>query len=211
MTAEEEERAWWAALLIPWPPEVAREVVAAELAAARARGVDVHARPYRVPFGEAGYQIAVVSSADRGEVWLGLVAVFPGENFAERFRAAIRSGERMAVEKLGVMAWSRDRLDHEPMHGWFGLSYANYLVLERSLLQSMPVDWQWRLFGLLEELEERFAGLERAAGFKVRATDCAGHKIKDPVPHYDRGRTRIPQSLQSLGIHVAAPEEECPT
>ena len=29
-----------------------------------------------------------------------------------------------------------------PVHGWFGLTYANFLVVHRAQLQSMPLDWQ---------------------------------------------------------------------
>lgn len=81
--------------------------------------------------------------------------------------------------------------DLEPMHGWFGLSYANYLVLERSLIQSMPAEWQRRLLECLDDLHERFDGVERAAGFQVRAVDVSGRFMRDPIPHYNRGRTRV--------------------
>ncbi len=42
----------------------------------------------------------------------------------------------------------------DPMHGWFGLSYASYLVLPRSLIQEMPEEWQKRMVELLEEWDE---------------------------------------------------------
>lgn len=40
-----------------------------------------------------------------------------------------------------------------PVHAWFGLTYANYLVMPRSLLQSMPHEWQAQLVALLWQWE----------------------------------------------------------
>jgi len=35
--------------------------------------------------------------------------------------------------------------DFEPLHNWFELTYAQYLTIPRSILQSMPVEWQRRM------------------------------------------------------------------
>lgn len=77
---------------------------------------------------------------------------------------------------------------NEPIHEWFGLSYANYLVLPRTVLQSMPVDWQRRMVGLLDECNEaiREAGLEMPRGYRVTPTDAGGRFAKEPLPHYRR-------------------------
>ena len=42
------------------------------------------------------------------------------------------------------------------VHDQFGLSYASYLVVPRSLLQLMPGDWQHALVELLEEFGDAF-------------------------------------------------------
>lgn len=55
----------------------------------------------------------------------------------------------------------------ETIHTWFGLSYANYLVLPRTLLQSMPDAWQQRLVALLEEFEGAFAHVEQSEAYDV--------------------------------------------
>jgi hypothetical protein len=47
------------------------------------------------------------------------------------------------------------RLDG-PIHGFFELSYAQYLTIPRSVLQSMPVEWQERFVKCLEELDDAF-------------------------------------------------------
>lgn len=59
-----------------------------------------------------------------------------------------------------------NRLDG-PIHGWFGLSYSNYQVLHRTLMQSMPVDWQHRMVMCLDELQEAYAHIEHADRYQV--------------------------------------------
>lgn len=60
-----------------------------------------------------------------------------------------------------------DRLDG-PIHSWFGLTYSNYLVLHRTMMQSMPVAWQERAVTLLDELDQAFAHIERTPSYIVR-------------------------------------------
>lgn len=124
---------------------------------------------------------------------------------------------------------------HEAIHGWFGLTYANYLVLPRAVLQSMPDDWQTDFCNLLDELYLEFGQLDWPA-YDVRVLtrptdwitpyetcpDCEGTGRRrwrracetcegegeiegerryetpeevgfrtDPIPHYNRGRTRL--------------------
>ena len=126
------------------------------------------------------------------------------------------------------------------VHAWFGLSYANYLVLPRSVLQSMPDEWQRRFTSLMDEMNDAFGHLDWPR-YDVRALareqehidsedcatcdgtgevlegglpvdsehgcpDCGGRGlvdadrwetpedvgiIADPIPHYDRGRTKL--------------------
>lgn len=85
-----------------------------------------------------------------------------------------------------------DPLDDEAIHGWFGLTYANYLVLHRTILQSMPPSWQREFTELLEELREAARDVPGYdVEFWVRAKDSRGHFIRDEVPHYNRGRARV--------------------
>ena len=58
------------------------------------------------------------------------------------------------------------RLDG-PIHTWFGLSYANYQVLHRTLMQSMPVEWQERMVACMEELRDAFAHIEQAEAYDI--------------------------------------------
>lgn len=59
-------------------------------------------------------------------------------------------------------------MSHVDIHTWFSLTYANYLVVPRSVLQSMPEDWQHRFTGLLGETSEAFGHLDWPA-YDVRA------------------------------------------
>lgn len=58
--------------------------------------------------------------------------------------------------------------EHEAIDLWFSLSYANYLVLPRSLLQSMPDEWQERFVTCLEQLNLAFHDTEQAPAYDVR-------------------------------------------
>lgn len=140
-------------------------------------------------------------------------------------------------------AWEKtekeQQVQMDAIHAYFGLSYANYLVLPRTLLQSMPDEWQTKFVTLLREYDEAFdhvpqaevydvtAGTEHlldemtpsqlaAAGITVTGDDELGHGPdtryskdgeeldgqsygfvpgEDPVPHYNRGRTRVEPKL----------------
>jgi hypothetical protein len=56
-----------------------------------------------------------------------------------------------------------------PIHGHFGLTYANYLVIPRSLLQSMPEQWQQQFVDLVDELHTAFAHVPQSDAYDVIA------------------------------------------
>lgn len=89
------------------------------------------------------------------------------------------------------MTNENDAFDEEPIHGWFGLTYANYLTLPRTLLQSMPSEWQRRFVQCLAELDYAFRDIGQPSSYLVQARDADGKFILDPIPHYNRGRARI--------------------
>lgn len=82
-------------------------------------------------------------------------------------------------------------LDPEPIHGWFELTYSNYLVLNRSVLQSMPVEWQERFVQCLREVREAASDLKHPDRYRVCCLSSRGKFMPDPIPHYERGRTRV--------------------
>jgi hypothetical protein len=56
-----------------------------------------------------------------------------------------------------------------PIHTWFSLSYCNYQVLHRTLMQSMPIEWQERMVACLDELADAYQHIEQPEAFKVEA------------------------------------------
>lgn len=79
---------------------------------------------------------------------------------------------------------------HDAVHDWFSLSYAAYLVLPRSVLQSMPDEWQNKFIALVEEVGEVLE-VDDMPNYRVTAVDAANKFIKDDYRDYERGRRRI--------------------
>lgn len=79
----------------------------------------------------------------------------------------------------------------DKIHDWFGLTYASYLVVQRSVLQSMPDEWQEKFTALLKELDQEVNKLEDyPSDFWVRAK--SGNKfVHDPYRDYHRGRRKV--------------------
>jgi hypothetical protein len=86
--------------------------------------------------------------------------------------------------------WHLNAVD---VHTYFSLTYSNYLVLHRSILQSMPMDWQPRFTEVMREVDAAVesAGLNMPASCTVRWRDDKGKFVSDPIPHYNRGRTDV--------------------
>lgn len=83
-----------------------------------------------------------------------------------------------------------ERFD-SPIHEWFGLSYAQYLTIPRSVLQSMPQEWQDAFVKCLEELDEKIDWRPQEGGYWVKLKDDKGRYINDPFMDYQRGRRKI--------------------
>lgn len=89
--------------------------------------------------------------------------------------------------------FDEDADEIEPIHAWFNLTYSTYLVLHRTVLQSMPVDWQRRFVRCLRELDHVViaAGIDTAETYTVHARTHGGKFAREPIPPYSRGRTRV--------------------
>lgn len=82
-----------------------------------------------------------------------------------------------------------------PVHDYFGLTYAQYLVLPRTALQSMPVEWQERFIKCLEQLDANIDWRPEQGQYWVtlRAQDGKYLPIDlDPLMDYERGRRMVP-------------------
>ena len=76
----------------------------------------------------------------------------------------------------------------EDIHGFFELSYASYLAIPRSILQSMPAQWQHEFTALLEVLQDNYSGYDME--YTVHARN-KGKFISDPLRNYERGRRYV--------------------
>lgn len=82
----------------------------------------------------------------------------------------------------------------EPIHEWFSLSYAQYLTIPRTVLQSMPDEWQEKLVKLLNELDDMSDWRPKRGHYWVTLRDENGRFLSienDPLMDYERGRRRI--------------------
>lgn len=77
----------------------------------------------------------------------------------------------------------------DDVHGLFGLTYASYLVWPRSVLQSMPAEWQHKFAELAEELADQYGGY--AMDYTVQARDSKGRFVPDELRNYERGRRYV--------------------
>ena len=94
----------------------------------------------------------------------------------------------------GAPIWEKHTRERDRVHHFFGLTYAAYLVLPRSVMKSMPDEWQNKFVDLIEELNESYSELFDEAGideYMVKAKKN-GKFCKDVFMEYDRGRRYIP-------------------
>lgn len=80
----------------------------------------------------------------------------------------------------------------EPIHSWFELSYANYLTVPRTALQSMPTEWQAKFVALLDELDDTLEWRPANGRYYVQLRDARGRYVEDPLADYKRGNARMP-------------------
>lgn len=77
--------------------------------------------------------------------------------------------------------------EYTDIHHWFGLSYSSYMVLPRSVLEAMPVEWQKKMLELIEEIENTFDLSDAPGTYTVLARK--GNKfIQDSYRNYRRPR-----------------------
>jgi hypothetical protein len=77
------------------------------------------------------------------------------------------------------------------IHLWFELSYAQYLTIPRTALQSMPHEWQERFVKCLEELDEAIDWRPKRGQYFVMLKDGRMRYMNDPLMDYERGRRRL--------------------
>lgn len=70
---------------------------------------------------------------------------------------------------------------------------ARRIVVHRTLLQSMPTDWQMRFVSLADAADD--LDVDSPSNYQIRVYRADGLEIDDPVPYYNRGRTHIEPKL----------------
>ena len=79
----------------------------------------------------------------------------------------------------------------DAIHNYFELTYAEYLTIPRSVLQSMPDEWQRKFVELLEVLDETIDWRPGIGRYWVHLRNNDGRIVADPLRDYQRGRRRI--------------------
>lgn len=106
-----------------------------------------------------------------------------------------------------------------PIHDWFGLSYCNYQVLHRTLMQSMPLDWQQRMVACLTELRDAFEHLPQPEVFDVKAAtehivnEMTGAQLEEAGVEADWYDEPVPEDLGPFDLAEwrAEHEKDAPT
>ena len=68
---------------------------------------------------------------------------------------------------------------------WFESSYSAYVVLNRSIMEAMPLNWQYRFVQLMNEIEETIDTDKLCSDFWVRAKE-GNRFVHDPYREYRR-------------------------
>lgn len=101
------------------------------------------------------------------------------------------------VMQDGKLCWLDD-----PIHNWFSLTYANYLVVQRSVMCAMPYEWQQKMVALLDEMYETIDAEKIPQQFRVNAVNAKGKFVKDPFSNY-RHPDPIPMRQKNSPINFA--------
>jgi hypothetical protein len=85
-----------------------------------------------------------------------------------------------------------------PVHAWFELSYANYLTIPRSILQSMPLEWQERFAGCLRDLDDALPWRPTSGRYWVVLKDHRGRYVADPFNDYRHVGAYSPDDVAAM-------------
>jgi hypothetical protein len=77
-----------------------------------------------------------------------------------------------------------DEYKESEIHGWFELSYAQYLTIPRSIMEAMPHEWQERMVKCLNELDETYRWRPPEGRYWVRLKNDKGQYVSDPLMQY---------------------------
>ena len=107
--------------------------------------------------------------------------------YQERFHYDKVNPECNFVSKEYRLLKKNEDYFESPIHIWFGLSYSNYLVMPRLLLEDMSLEWQTKFIDLLEDWEEEFSDLLMGRDYTVQLRDKYGRFRDDALSNYRHG------------------------
>ncbi len=114
----------------------------------------------------------------------------------------IREVKKGDTYKVNGKTYKAVAIDQRTIHDWFELTYAQYLTIPRSVLQSMPLDWQVKFVELLDELDEQMDWRPNDATYWVLLRGWDGRfknlKDNDPFMDYERGRRVVPNKYGKI-------------
>ena len=79
------------------------------------------------------------------------------------------------------------KVSDSPIHVWFELSYSQYLTVPRLVMESMPLEWQEKMAGLLREMDETFDWRPKEGRYWVMLKDENGRYTHAPLHDYRHG------------------------
>lgn len=132
--------------------------------------------------------IAIMNRHDDGDVQ-ALVPV--NEEFRDFRECLVRAAGIIVGYSKRRDALGELLIGVSPVHTWFELSYAQYLTVPRSVLQSMPLEWQVRFAACLDELDEEIEWRPKKGRYWVSLKNDKGRFVRDPLADYERGRRRV--------------------
>ena len=124
-------------------------------------------------------KVGINQSVDCGQCWYC------------RVRAYVRDYD---TQKIPDYAKDAGYVVDGAIHSWFELTYAQYLTIPRTALQSMPLEWQDRFVRCLEELDVTLDWRPEGGRYWVKLKDSKGWNMSDPLCDYERGRRRLPRN-----------------
>jgi hypothetical protein len=148
---------------------------------------------------DAGFILPPRSHIGRGVPRAGLQVFVKVRRFDEPLLKEQPETGGLVCEKKQEPSLVRNMSSHGPgsdkLHEWWGLSYASYLTIPRTILQSLPDAVQGRLADLLHEIDVIVSGHGAAwppAGCEPHVELRKGGRfVKDVLSDYERGRRRL--------------------
>ena len=84
-----------------------------------------------------------------------------------------------------------NRIFESPIHGWFELSYAQFLTVPRLVMEAMPHEWQCKMADLLSEMDETFDWRPKEGRYWVKLKNSQGRYTHAPLNDYRYGQREI--------------------